>query len=332
MDSFRALVVDKQSDAFDVGIRELRMEDLPEGDVTIRVAYSSINYKDGMAATPGGRVVRAYPIVPGIDLAGTVVASSNARWREGDEIIATGYELGTARFGGYSEYARVPGDWLVARPPGLTLREAMIAGTAGFTAALSMQRLEANGLKNAAGPVLVLGATGGVGSHAVAMLARAGYEVTASTGKASEHDYLRGLGARHIIGREALMPPEGDRKPLRSEQWAAAIDPVGGASLPYVLSTVRYGGSVALSGLTGGGEFPATVYPFILRGVNLLGIDSVSCPAHLRALLWSRIGGEWKPERLEDMVAGEVALDELPEALPAILKGGVRGRTIVKVS
>ena len=233
MDSFRALVVDKQNDAFDVGIRELRVEDLPEGDVTLRVAYSSINYKDGMAATPGGRVVRAYPIVPGIDLAGTVVASSNARWREGDEVIATGYELGTGRFGGYGEYARVPGEWLVARPAGLTLREAMIVGTAGFTAALSIQRLEANGLTNAAGPVLVLGATGGVGSHAVAMLARAGYEVTASTGKASEHDYLRRLGARNIIGREALMPPEGDRKPLRSEQWAAAIDPVGGPSLPY---------------------------------------------------------------------------------------------------
>ncbi|MBO7747592.1 acryloyl-CoA reductase [Paenibacillus sp. MWE-103] len=332
MKTFKAVVVDKQDDRFEIGVRELRLSDLPEGDVTIRVAYSGINYKDGLAATPGGRVLRAYPMIPGIDLAGTVVASSHPRWREGDEVIATGYELGTGRFGGYSEYARVPGDWLTSRPPGLTLREAMLVGTAGFTAALSLHRLEANGLAPGAGPVLVLGATGGVGSHAVAMLARAGYDVTASTGKASEHDYLRLLGARDVIGREALQAPEGERKPLRAERWAAAVDPVGGPSLPYVLSTIRYGGSVALSGLTGGGEFPATVFPFILRGVNLLGIDSVLCPAPLREALWRRIGTDWKPERLEAMEADELALDRLPEALPAILKGGVRGRTIVKVA
>ncbi|WP_219833972.1 acryloyl-CoA reductase [Paenibacillus sp. R14(2021)] len=332
MDTFKAVVVDKQGDSFSLGLRELSMTDLPMGDVTVRVAYSSINYKDGLAATPSGRVVRAYPIIPGVDLAGTVIASADSRWREGDEVFATGWGMGTDVFGGYSEYARVSGDWLTARPSGLSLREAMIVGTAGFTAALSIHRLEASGLTVDSGKVLVLGATGGVGSHAVAMLARAGYEVTASTGKASEHAYLRSLGAKEIIGREALLPAEGDRKPMRSEQWAAAVDPVGGASLAYVLSTLRYGGSVALSGVTGGGEFPATVYPFILRGVNLLGIDSVYASPQLREQLWLRIGSDWKPPQLEAMVSSEISLEQLPGALPAILSGGVRGRTIVRIS
>ncbi|REE67600.1 putative YhdH/YhfP family quinone oxidoreductase [Paenibacillus taihuensis] len=330
--SFKALMVDKQSDRFEIGIRDLSLADLPQENVTIRVSYSSINYKDGLAATPDGRVLRAYPMIPGIDLAGTVVSSSDSRWREGDEVIATGYGLGTDYFGGYSEYARIRGDWLTALPQGLTLREAMIIGTAGFTAALSLHRLESNGLVPGAGPVLVLGATGGVGSHAVAMLARAGYDVTASTGKSSEHDYLRMLGAREIISREALQAPEGSRRALNSEHWAAAVDPVGGASLPYVLSTIRYGGSVALSGLTGGGEFPGTVFPFILRGVNLLGIDSVYCPSPMRETLWQRIASDWKPARLDAMVSDEVSLADLPAALPAILKGGVRGRTVVRIA
>ncbi|MGG1313630.1 NADPH:quinone oxidoreductase family protein [Cohnella laeviribosi] len=329
MQTFRALVVNREKDQVVANIREMTFEELPEGEVTIRVAYSCVNYKDGLAAIPEGRVVKTYPIVPGIDLAGTVVASQDPRFKEGDEVLATGYELGVSRHGGFSQYARVPADWVVPVPEGLTLKEAMAYGTAGFTAVLSIHRLEAHGVTPEKGPVLVTGATGGVGSLAVAMLAKIGYEVTASTGKDSEHAYLQKLGAANIVSRSSLSPEK--IRPLDRQLWAGAIDPVGGKSLAYILSTTKYGGSVAVSGLAGGAELPTTVHPFILRGVNLLGIDSVYCPMDLRVRLWQRMASDWKPDGLLDEVISEVGLDELPGVLTSVLEGRHRGRTIVRL-
>ncbi|RXT08186.1 acryloyl-CoA reductase [Ammoniphilus sp. CFH 90114] len=327
MSKFSALVVNKVDDQFTVDIKQMTFDDLPSGDVTIRVAYSSVNFKDGLAADPKGRIVRSYPFIPGIDLAGTVVASDDSRYREGDEVIVTSYELGVSHFGGFSQYARVPGDWVVPLPKGLTLKGAMVLGTAGFTAALSIQRLEENGLKPDKGPVLVTGATGGVGSIAVSMLSLNSYHVAASTGKESEHEYLHHLGAKEIINRGELTPEK--ISPLDQQRWAAAVDPVGGKTLAYVLSTTQYGGSVAVSGLTGGGEVPTTVYPFILRGINLLGIDSVYCPMATRLKIWERLANTFSTNRLLDDIATEVRLDELPEVLSRIVKGNVRGRSVV---
>lgn len=302
------------------------MEDLPEGEVTIRVAYSSVNYKDGLACSPNGKIVRSYPFVPGIDLSGTVVSSADSRFKEGDEVIVTSYELGVSHFGGFSEYARVPAKWVVPLPKGLTLKEAMALGTAGFTAALSVQRLEENGLLPDQGKVIVTGATGGVGSTAVSMLAKRGYHVVASTGKSSEHGYLEQLGAKEIIGRDEVSDTS---RPLQKELWAGAVDPVGGNTLAYLLSTTKYGGGVAVSGLTGGADLHTTVFPFILRGVNLFGIDSVYCPMETRLKLWERMGSDLKPEGLLDSIGYEIGLSELPDTVAKILKGAVRGRTIV---
>jgi acrylyl-CoA reductase (NADPH) len=329
---FRAYVVERSADGAVTGaVRELREEDLPDGDVTVRVAWSGVNYKDALAASPNGRVVRSYPMVPGIDLAGTVVASRDARFREGDRVLATGYELGTGHYGGFAELARVPGDWLVPLPAGLSLREAALLGTAGFTAALSLHRLEEHGLRPDGGaPLLVAGATGGVGSAAVAMASARGYAVAASTGKAAEHAWLRELGAHTVLARDALAPA-GASKPLRKEEWAGAVDPVGGASLPALLGSIRYGGAVALSGLTGGPEFAATVYPFILRGVSLLGIDSVYCPAPLRRELWQRLAADLKPPHPELLLHSEIGLEELPQAFALLLRGGARGRVLVRI-
>lgn len=329
MDSFEALMVDRTKESFEVEVKELKLDDLPVGEVTIRVLYSGINYKDALACSPTGRVVRTYPMVPGIDLAGTVVASSDARFREGDEVLVTSYELGTGHYGGFSAFARVPADWVVPLPQGLTHREAMILGTAGFTAALSIQRMEENGLSKEQGPVLVRGATGGVGSSSVSMLAALGYEVEASTGKSADHQYLLDLGAKRVLTREELVPSVS--KPLNKEHWAGSVDPVGGDSLAHVLSQIKYGGSVALSGLTGGGEFAASVFPFILRGVNVLGIDSVACPAEVRKPLWERIAKELKPKGLEQTVYQEVTLDGVTEAAKQVLEGKVRGRVLVRL-
>ncbi|MFP3121536.1 acryloyl-CoA reductase [Ectobacillus funiculus] len=327
--SFRAFVVNKTEDNFSADIQHLTLDDLPEGNVTIRTAYSSVNYKDGLASIPKGKIVRSYPFIPGIDLAGTVTESNDSRFQAGDEVIVTSYELGVSHFGGFSEYARVPSDWIVPLPKGLTLKEAMVFGTAGFTAALSIHRLEENGLTPEKGPVLVTGATGGVGSTAVAMLAKRGYHVVASTGKASEHEYLQAIGAAEILSRENFSI---DPIPVLGKQrWAAAIDPVGGKALASILIMLQYGGSVAVSGLTGGGDVPTTVYPFILRGVNLLGIDSVYCPMELRKTLWERMATDLKPDALLNYIAQEVTLDELPQVLSSILKAEMRGRTIVKL-
>jgi len=328
-ESFKALVVDKTESDFTVNVKEISLKDLPPGDVLIKVSYSSVNYKDGLASTPDGKIVRSYPFIPGIDLSGVVARSNDSRFKEGDEVIATSYEIGVSHYGGYSEYAQIPADWVVPLPEGLSLKEAMVYGTAGFTAALSVQRLEENGLTPNNGKVLVTGATGGVGSIAVAILAHRGYHVVASTGKQSEHDFLIELGASEILSREDVTGQK--IRALDKQLWAAAVDPVGGKTLASILSKITYNGSVAVSGLTGGGDVPATVFPFILRGVNLLGIDSVYCPMETRIALWKRMAADFKPEHLLKVMNKEVSLDELPIYLSSILKGEARGRIIVKI-
>jgi putative YhdH/YhfP family quinone oxidoreductase len=326
---FDALVVNKQDDQFTVNIQQLSLDDLPQGEVLIRVHYSGVNYKDSLAAIPNGNIVSSYPIVPGIDMAGVVVSSEDSRFKEGDEVIATSYGIGVSQSGGYSQFARVPAEWIVPLPDGLTMKEAMIIGTAGFTAALSVLRLEENNLTPEQGSVLVTGATGGVGSFAVSILSKLGYSVEASTGKESEHGYLKAIGAATIVSREDVY--DGKLRALGKQKWSGAVDPVGGEPLASVLSQIKYGGAVAVSGLTAGTSLPATVFPFILRGVNLLGIDSVNCPMHTRLKVWHRLATDFKLEHLEQLVQQEITLEELPDVLPTLLKGEARGRTIVKL-
>ncbi|MEW4282602.1 NADPH:quinone oxidoreductase family protein [Priestia koreensis] len=328
-DQFKALVVDKCDDEFSINVKNISLDFLPKSDVIIKVHYSGINYKDGLAGTPDGKIVRNYPFIPGVDLVGIVVSSKDPRFHEGDEVIATSYDIGVSHFGGYSEYASIPGDWIVPLPENLSLKEAIVVGTAGFTAALSIQRLEENGVSPEKGKVLVTGATGGVGSFAVSFLNSLGYKVEASTGKESEYEYLRKLGAHTIISRD--MTYGGKVKALGTQKWAAAVDPVGGDPLSSVLSQIQYGGSVAVSGLTAGTKLSTTVFPFILRDVNLLGIDSVYCPMETRLKIWERIATDFKPSNFEDFVSQEINLNQLPAVLPNILKGHVRGRTIVKL-
>ncbi|MES1042107.1 MULTISPECIES: NADPH:quinone oxidoreductase family protein [Peribacillus] len=326
---FDALVVNKQDDQFTVNIQQLSLDDLPQGEVLIRVHYSGVNYKDSLAAIPNGNIVSSYPIVPGIDMAGVVVSSEDSRFKEGDEVIATSYGIGVSQSGGYSQFARVPAEWIVPLPDGLTMKEAMIIGTAGFTAALSVLRLEENNLTPEQGNVLVTGATGGVGSFAVSILSKLGYSVEASTGKESEHGYLKKIGAATIVSREDVY--DGKLRALGKQKWSGAVDPVGGEPLASVLSQIKYGGAVAVSGLTAGTSLPATVFPFILRGVNLLGIDSVNCPMDTRLKVWHRLATDFKLEHLEQLVQQEITLEELPDVLPTLLKGEARGRTIVKL-
>ncbi|MGM9925614.1 MAG: acryloyl-CoA reductase [Bacillus sp. (in: firmicutes)] len=327
--SFDALVVNKQDEQFSVEVQKLALTDLPEGEVLIRVHYSGVNYKDSLASIPDGNIVNAYPFVPGIDLAGVVVSSDDPSFQEGDEVIATSYEIGVSHFGGYSEYARIPAKWIVPLPKGLTLKEAMVIGTAGFTAALSVQRLKENGVSPEKGKVLVTGATGGVGSFAVSILSNLGYEVEASTGKESEHEYLKQLGAAAVVPREEVY--DGKIRALGKQKWAAAVDPVGGEPLASLLSQIQYGGSVAVSGLTAGTKLPTNVFPFILRGVNLLGIDSVYCPMETRLKIWACLAADFKPSNLEAFIQREIALQELPDILPTLLKGEARGRSIIKL-
>jgi acrylyl-CoA reductase (NADPH) len=325
---FKAMVLDKVNDQTKLEIKQLSMDYLPKGEVTIRVSYSSVNFKDGLVAI-ANQFVPSYPLIPGIDLAGTVIDSKDERFTTGDEVIVTSYKLGTGHFGGFSEIARVPAEWVVPLPKGLSLKEAMILGTAGFTAALSVQRLEDNGLEPDQGPVLVAGATGGVGSIAVNILAKRGYAVVASTGKSNEEAYLKGLGATQIIYRNDII--DTDQAPMREEKWAGAIDPVGGKTLQYILSTLKYGGSVATCGFTGGIEVTTTVFPYISRGVNWLGIDSVEYPMNKRLKVWNRLGDDLKPTTLNEEMVNEIPLEELPKVLSAILEGKVRGRTIVNL-
>lgn len=327
---YRALVVEKQGEEFGVRLQELSETDLPAGEVTIRVEWSSINYKDGLALTPNGRVIRSYPMVPGVDLAGTVLESADARFAKGDAVMVTGYDVGVAHPGGFAELARIPADWVMKVPAGLTTKEAMALGTAGMTAAMSVEALEHNGLAPGQGPVIVTGSTGGVGSTAVSMLAQRGYTVAASTGKASEHAFLRDLGVTEILSREDVSAES--NRPMESERWAGAVDPVGGATTAYLIRTMKYGASIALSGLTGGNAVSTTVFPFILRGVNLLGIDSVMCPMPKREHIWARLGGDLKPRGLLDSIAVETDLDGVQKVCAEILSGKVRGRTLVRLS
>lgn len=327
MTRFQAFVVEQEGDETRTQVKMLSMEDLPEGDVTIRAAYSSVNFKDGLATMPQGGIVKQYPFIPGIDVAGTVVESKDERFEEGDFVLVTGYGLGVSQFGGFSEYVRVPGDWIVHLPEGLTLKEAMAIGTAGFTAALSIQKLEQHGLTPDQGEVLVTGASGGVGSLAVAMLSKRGYHVVASTGKSEEHEFLRALGAKEILTREDVSPEQ--IRPLNRTRWAGVVDPVGGNTLAHALSTTQYGGVVAVSGMTGGASFPGNVYPFILRGVQLIGIDSVYCPMEERVALWKRLGMDLKPDLLLEQIGRVTTLAHLSSVIDLILEGKLRGRMIV---
>jgi len=329
-ETYRAFVVDNTDGSFFAGIRELAAAGLPPGDVTIRVEWSCVNYKDGLASVPNNRVVRTYPLTTGVDLAGTVIDSSDARFKEGDQVSVTGYDLGVAHHGGYAELARVPGDWVSPLPGGLTTKEAMALGTAGLTSAMSIDALERFGLDPSKGAVIVTGATGGVGSTAVSMLASLGYTVAASTGKDSEHAFLRELGATEILSRVEASAESS--RPLETERWAAAVDPVGGATTAYLVRTTKYGGSVAVSGLTGGTTVNTTVFPFILRGVNLLGIESVWCPMETRQRIWERLATDLKPRGLLETIAHEVPLDGLADALAQILRAEVKGRILVRLA
>ncbi|MGH9066051.1 MAG: oxidoreductase [Acidimicrobiales bacterium] len=325
---FPAFLATRHDDRVERRLSSLTAADLGEGDVTVAVSWSSVNYKDALATIPGGQVARGSPLVPGVDLAGTVVTSSDPEIASGSEVLVHGYDLGAAHHGGFAAFARVPAGWVVPLPEGLDARQAMIVGTAGFTAALSVDQLERRGLQPGQGPVLVTGASGGVGSTAVGILAARGYEVVASTGKSDQHDWLRNHGAAEVIDRSELSG-EG-RRALDKERWAGAVDCVGGATLASVLRSLRYGAAVAASGLTGGGALATTVFPFILRGAALLGVDSVQVPIAERRAVWGRLASDLRPGDLDDLVAGEVGLDGLEPVLDDILAGRVRGRTLVR--
>jgi acrylyl-CoA reductase (NADPH) len=326
--TFHAYVAERHDDQFARGPREFSEQDLPAGDVDVRVDWSSVNFKDALATIADGKVARINPIIPGIDLAGEVIGSRDPAFALGQAVLAHGYDIGVARHGGFGEFARLPANYVVPLPDGLSARSAMAIGTAGFTAAMSVDALEARGLSPGDGPVLVTGASGGVGSSAVAILAARGHEVWAATGKADEEPRLRSLGAAGIVPREEVIADS--PRPLESARWAAAVDAVGGATLPYVLRTLRPGAAVASSGNAGGFALSTTVLPFILRGVALLGMDSSAVPIDARRRLWARLGSDLRPNGLGEGVT-EVTLDTLEPALDGILAGAARGRWIVRV-
>ncbi|MGP0109504.1 MAG: acryloyl-CoA reductase [Acidimicrobiales bacterium] len=325
--AYSAFVVARNGDAVDAGVSTRAFDDLPGGDVVIRVDWSSVNYKDGMVLRPGNRVARVSPLVPGVDLAGTVLSSRDPSIETGMQVLVHGYDLGVAHDGGFAELARVPSEWVVPLPTGLSTRHAAIVGTAGFTAALSLHRLEQNGLAPGNGPVVVTGASGGVGSMAVLLFAARGYEVVASTGKTAEHDYLVGLGASEVVGRDALEEAPG--RTLAPERWGGAVDCVGGPTLTAVLRSLRYGAAVAASGLTGGNTFESSVFPFIVRNASLIGIDTVRTPIAQRRRVWAEIATRFPISGLEAIVASEVGLEGVATALDAIQAGTVRGRILV---
>ena len=326
---FRALVVNKdEAGATHAAVTSLEIGDLPAGDVVVAVDYSTVNYKDGLCLGTGGGLVRSYPHVPGIDFAGTVESSDDARYAPGDKVVLTGWRVGETHWGGYAEKARVKADWLVPLPAGLTTKQAMAIGTAGFTAMLAILALEDHGLKTGNGPVLVTGAAGGVGSVAVALLAAAGYEVAAVTGRPETEGYLRALGATQIVPRETIN--ETVKRPLESETWAGCIDAVGGPMMARVLGQLKYGGSIAAVGLAGGANLPASVVPFLLRGVNILGIDSVLIPYARRVAAWERIARDMPKDKLEAMISLH-GLADLPQLGVEILAGKVKGRAVIDV-
>ena len=325
---FKALMVEKDEEGkTSASVQELSLEQLPEAEVTVAVDYSTVNYKDGLCIGPGGGLVRNYPHVPGIDFAGTVEASDDPRYKSGDKVVLTGWRVGEAHWGGYSQKVRVRADWLVPLPEGLDTRQAMAVGTAGFTAMLAVMALEDHGIKQ--GPVLVTGAAGGVGSVATAILANLGHEVAAVTGRPETADYLKSLGATQIVPREDIN--EITRRPLEAETWAGCVDAVGGEMLARVLGQMKYGASVAAVGLAGGAGMPASVIPFLLRGVNLLGIDSVLQPYDNRVRAWARIAKDLPMDKLEAMIQ-PATLADLPELGNGILRGQVKGRVVVDVN
>jgi acrylyl-CoA reductase (NADPH) len=326
--TFKAIRIDKADKGTTAALAQFDEAELMEGDVTVRVEWSALNYKDGLAVTGKAPVVRRFPMIAGIDLAGTVERSSHPQWRAGDKVICTGWGMGETHLGAYAEKARVKGDWLVRLPKGMSTREAMAIGTAGFTAMLSVLALEKHGLTPNHGPVVVTGAAGGVGSVATAVLAKLGFHVVASTGRLSEADYLRGLGAAEVIDRSELSGPA---KPLAKERWAGGVDSVGSTTLANVLSMTKYAGAIAACGLAAGMDLPTSVAPFILRGVSLLGIDSVMCPIDMRNTAWSRLASDLDPTKLTE-ITHEIGLDQVIDHGAKILAGQVRGRIVVKIS
>lgn len=330
MSTFRALLVEKQDDgSFTRGVVERSVDDLPKGELLVEVAYSSLNYKDGLSASGNPGVSRNFPHTPGIDVAGVVLESSVDAFAAGDEIIAIGFDLGMNTPGGFGQRVRIPAAWALARPEALSLKEAMLLGTAGFTAALSIAKLEAAGMCTDGGPVLVTGATGGVGSVAVALLSQLGYEVAALTGKASQHEFLKGLGATTVIDRSELS--EANPRPLLKEAWGGVVDTVGGAILFNAVKGLRYGCSLAACGLVSSPDIPASVFPFILRHVNLLGIDSVELPLTQKREVWSRLAGEWKIDGL-DALEHPLTLDTISDAIDTILAGQMVGRGVLDLN
>jgi acrylyl-CoA reductase (NADPH) len=327
MATFKAIRIDKADKGQTVALTDFDDNDLMEGDVTVRVEWSTVNYKDGLALTGKAPVVRRFPMIPGIDLCGTVETSTNAAWKAGDKVILNGFGLGETHLGGYGARARVKGEWLVPLPPGMSGRDAMAIGTAGYTAMLSVMALERQGVAPDRGPVVVTGAAGGVGSVAIALLAKLGYRVIASTGRSQEAPYLTGLGAAEIIDRAELAATP---RPLNKERWAGGIDTVGSTTLANVLSMTKYGGAVAACGLAGGMDLPASVAPFILRGVCLLGIDSVQCPLKTRREAWNRLASDLDRGKLAAMTT-EIGLGQAPDFAAAIVEGRVRGRIVVKI-
>ena len=327
---FNALIVNKDDEGkTSASVGQIGLDDLPEGDVVVAVDYSTVNYKDGLCIGPGGGLVRNYPHVPGIDFAGTVETSNDPRYAAGDKVVLTGWRVGEMHWGGYAQKARVKADWLVPLPSGLTTRQAMAVGTAGFTAMLAVMALQDHGMKPDQGPVLVTGAAGGVGSVATAILSHLGFEVAAVTGRPDTADYLKSLGATQIVARDEIN--ETVKRPLESENWAGCVDAVGGPMLARVLGQMKYGASVAAVGLAGGSNLPATVIPFLLRGVNLLGIDSVMQPYDNRLRAWSRIATDLPMDKLEAMIH-PATLGDLPKLGADILKGQVKGRVVVDVN
>jgi acrylyl-CoA reductase (NADPH) len=328
MESFRALRIFNEDGRIQSRIVDATLDELSEGDVVIEAAYSSVNYKDALAATGAGKILKKFPLIGGIDVSGTVRSSRDARFAPGDEVLVTGYDLGVGQDGGFAGVVRVPGDWVVALPAGLTLRDAMVCGTAGFTAALSVVRLERSGLRPGTGPVAVTGATGGVGSLAVGILAARGYEVTAISGKEDAAEYLRELGAAQVQVRGAL---DLGTRPLEKATWAGAVDAVGGDLLAWLVRTTVPWGGVASTGLTGGTNLPLTVMPFILRAVSLIGVDSVGCPADLRRETWQRLASDMRPRALAKVAPSDITLDDLPRAFDTLMKGQARGRFVVRL-
>lgn len=328
-DMFRALLLEEADGTVAPYLRELSLDDLPPGDVTVAIDYSDLNYKDGMVVKNLGRLVRSFPHVPGIDLAGTVETSASPDFKPGDRVVLTGWRVGEVHWGGFAQKARVDAGWLVPLPDGLTTQQAMAVGTAGFTAMLAIDALEAHGLTPDAGEVLVTGAAGGVGSVAVAILAQRGYRVVASTGRAAQADYLKSLGAGAIVDRKELS--DAKPRPLERERWAGCVDTVGSTTLAMVLAQMQYGRSVAACGLAGGSDLPTSVIPFLLRGVNLFGIDSVMQPAANRARIWQRVASDLPLDSLAAMT--EVRpLGDVPQLADAILAGTIRGRTVIDVN